>query len=126
MTPDKTPFQLGDMSWWGYLGLFLPAFVSKKTGGSEVSWKWVVGIAGGIITVLLGIVGVLLLLGVSNIQTSVKTVEERQVAIKDLVKDMKADMKTANAQIEAKNSAQDQCLERIEREINHLKEGGKK
>ena len=123
MTPEKVPMQ--DPGIWGYMGLIVGGFVSKVIQGEAVSWKWVAGLAGTIILLLLTLIGSLSLLGIRSIQTEIAKIETDGKATHSLVVDLKSDMKVSHAKVDSENARQDDCIKRIEVQLDKMRGKGR-
>ncbi len=119
MTPEKIPMQ--DPGIWGYVGLIVGGFVSKVIQGEIVSPKWVLGLAGAIILILLTVIGSLSLLGIHSIQGNIKNVELQVKETDKSITGMKIEMAASHVRVDEKNKTQDDCLARIEKDIEKIK-----
>ena len=119
MTPEKVPMQ--DPGIWGYVGLLVGGFISRVAQGDTVSWKWVTGLAGSLILLLLSGIVTLSFLGIRSIQDNMIKVELSSNLTSKAVGELTTEFRVSHAKTELTNKIQDDCIKRIENQIDKMR-----
>ena len=119
MTPEKVPIQ--DPGIWGYVGLLVGGIVTRVAQVEGVSMKWVVGLSGAIILLLLTVIGSLSLLGINSIKGDIADVKSQVKEANTSIFGIRVEMSASHARVDEKNKTQDECLARIEKEIDKMR-----